>query len=138
MDLLAEGITVYSLFSLARFRAYVADPLTSLEYSAEQWRKWPPLLAYAGIAFGLVLEVVEDPVLVSYRRAGETAQASFPLWATLLHKLLTSIRGVDESFVIAVDWKETILALLPLVERLVLHTTDWSAETRSIPGQGQE
>jgi hypothetical protein len=138
MDLHAESIFVYRLFSLAHFREYVENPATSFQYSAEQWRKWPPLLAYAGIAFGLVLEIVEDPfLLISYRRVGGTAKANLPSWAKILHTLLVSIKGVDEGFVMRIDWKETILTLLPIVEALTLHTEDWPAETGSIHGEEQ-
>jgi len=134
----AASIKVYRIFSLAHFCAYVADPLTSLQYSAEKWKEWPPLLAYAAIAFGLTLEIVEYPLQVSYRRKGATAEAGFPLWAVLLHKLLGAIKGNDESFVESVDWEQTICALQPLLARLALHT-DWPGTTAcglDIAGRG--
>jgi len=133
----AASIKVYRIFSLAHFCAYVADTLTSLQYSAEKWKEWPPLLAYAAIAFGLTLEIVEYPWQVSYRCKGATAEAGFPLWAVLLHKLLGAIRGNDERFVESVDWEQTICALQPLLARLALHT-DWpgtSACRLGIPGR---
>ena len=132
-----SSITVYRLFSLARFRASIVNATTGLLQAEQQRQGLSPLLAYAGSTFGISLEMWEDPTLLYYRRKGGTASAGFPLWAILLHKLLAAIRGVDETAAQAVDWQKTVLALLPLVEQLALHT-DWPTPIWPIAGGGRE
>ena len=115
-------LTVYRIFALTHFRNYIAryphkDPLFT---SPERH----PLLLYGDECFSLSLEILEDPHLLYYRIKGGVTRVCFPLWAILLHKLLTAIKSVDKAAAQAVDWQATTLALIPMVERLALHT-DW-------------
>jgi hypothetical protein len=111
------------LFTFAGFCHYIQNHFPAPDCCLFTSERDHPLLWYALEHFGLELEFHEDPILLYYKPVGGLGWHPFPLWATLLHKMLSAIRSEQEEPP-KLDWQKTILAMRPLVEQLAVHT-DW-------------